>query len=196
MAKRKKSGSRKPASHHATGSRKKGTHRRKRNKRALSGFGAVTSAVHGSAKQLLNPLAMVGGLAAGNFIKKQLDKVDALNKEEGIMQYAKPAILVVGGAAVAHFGKDNDVVKYAGYGIAAAGVLSGASKVMKKNVLTDALGGSSEEIGVYTETTEEVRRLMGSANFAPELPALSMDGMGNAFNSDVNTDNIDYALVA
>lgn len=159
---RKKSGT-------AGSSEKRGKRRKSTRRKGLMGIGGTAGKV---IDHVAKPLAVVGGFALGSFVGTQLDKVDALKVNDGdkigLKTFAKPAILIGAGVGMTHFGgKVHALVPYVGYGVTGSGIVVGAKRIMKKD-LFGGLGNSE----VYTETADEVKRLLAEnrRQFQPELP--------------------------
>jgi hypothetical protein len=186
MSTKKKSRGRKSSrAHHSTTTTRRKSGKRRRRSRSLSGFGAVANAANQTMKHIQSPLAVAGGLLLGNFAAKGLSKIEALNKEEGVMKFAKPVILTGVGLATAYVGKNNELVRNVGYGVALSGVIMGVQKGMNKQLFTDGLSGHESLETVYVENADEMRRALNAASFMPELPSMDLSGNSNSFSSSV-----------
>jgi hypothetical protein len=98
-------------------------------------------------KDSTDALAVFGGIIAGKFAEKQLDKVFTSTTVQGLVgievaeataKYLKPAIIAAGGIFLHQIGKGmkNDIVKMGGLGVAVVGLVDITSAIMNKPILS------------------------------------------------------------
>lgn len=180
---------------------KKGSHKSKKRKHhktmhGLGGFGDMGKnypAVAHTVKSGLNVLGVIGGLVAGNYVRKGLDKlVNVTPAPDGKFQW-KSLISPIGtigiGTVVTIVGhkiqiddQHNDIagefVKNVGYGVIGAGGVSLVKVTLKKDILeglsgTETISGPTEEEAKFLKESENILKQLVEKNkgFTPELPS-------------------------
>lgn len=173
MAKAKK---RKVKTTGANPRRRKGSRGKRRG-----GLRGVSSSLKSGMNEIVQPLAIFGGIVAANFAGNKLDEMLKTSENpDSMKKYAKPAAQLVAGAALAlTVGKKNAIAKGIGQGMMISGLHSGVKVVAKKDLFT-GLGATPET--EYQETQEALNRMIEQNRQLPPLPGMEPNAYAQASN--------------
>lgn len=115
-------------------------------------------------------VGLIGGNLVGIGIDKLL-KVDNTTDEFKLNKLARPVILLGGGAAGAHFLK-NDNLKLILSGVSASGIISGARTTVKVLLKKDILAGLVKGLGTADEVIRDFKKNIQIQPWSPDLPEL------------------------
>jgi hypothetical protein len=192
--------------------KKTGSHKSKKRKHhkhmhGLGGFGDFGATYPGVARTVKeggNVLGVLGGLWAGNFTRKQLEKiVNVTPSTDGKFQWQTliaPLGTVAIGVGVTTIGHKmeiadphNDVVgvfvKHVGYGVIGAGGVSLIKVTLKKDLLeglsgTEISGPTDEEQKYLKESEDILKKLVErNTNFQPQLEEKRPDMHGAPYDN-------------
>lgn len=163
---------------------KRNTPKRRNRRLALSGLESLTGIKNLNGQEVLKAFEKTGlvllGFAGGKLVKQGIIKATGIELDEGFKRFISPLLKVGGGVVLAT--RDNQYIKYIGYGLAAEGLVEGVNatlgkgkdildlKTLKGLSLKGILSGTTQ-LPVYDDPVE----LKLASKYTPDLPPLEGD---------------------